>query len=216
MSCQFCKILELKSPHVSKKVWDQILIENSNFIVVPSKGSIIPGWLLIIPKRHIINFGALTEIEREELKTLLDRIDENYNLTFGKPTIFEHGPGKRFSPVGCGIDHAHLHLIPNLDLLAHAKDLFPEIIWKPIKDISHTTQFFENGLNYLYLNDGDGLPVVTTDSSIPSQFFRRVVASILNIPEQFDYREYPFEKNVIKTLQLFQESKLATEAKILV
>ena len=39
------------------------LYETENFAVIPSLGSIVEGWLLIIPKKHYLSYGYLSSEE---------------------------------------------------------------------------------------------------------------------------------------------------------
>src|SRR5689334_5777564 len=39
--------------------WDRPLLSTDNFYVVPSLGSLVEGWLLVIPKDHVISAAAL-------------------------------------------------------------------------------------------------------------------------------------------------------------
>jgi len=108
-NCRMCSNLGIHTPADD---WDKPLLESENFAALPSLGALVEGWLLLVPRRHFISVGALPQPllrEMEEMKRLLcSAVEENY----GQACIFEHGPSKANCAVGCGVDHAHLHVVP--------------------------------------------------------------------------------------------------------
>ena len=59
MDCVFCNI-------DNSKVENTIIDESDNFFVLPSIGSLVDGYLLIVSKRHINSMAELMENERIE------------------------------------------------------------------------------------------------------------------------------------------------------
>ncbi|MBB6447789.1 HIT family protein [Bacillus benzoevorans] len=97
MSCVFCKI-------------NNIVLENDLAMTFYDKYPVNEGHLLIIPKRHVVQYFDLTERERKAIDQLLfegkSLLDEQY-----QPDGYNIG-------VNCGeeagqtIFHVHVHLIP--------------------------------------------------------------------------------------------------------
>ena len=54
--------------------WDTIIMESPNFYAIPSVGSLVPGWLLIVPKESVICMGALEENKLKELDIFLHEV----------------------------------------------------------------------------------------------------------------------------------------------
>ena len=54
--CILCSELAVSA---EKAPWSAPLVETENFVVVPSLGALVEGWLLIVPKAHHISYGAL-------------------------------------------------------------------------------------------------------------------------------------------------------------
>ena len=86
--CIFCNIDK-------DKIYNTILDETDNFIVLPTLGSLVEGYILIVSKRHIYNMGELTEKEQDEYIYLLNKYKELFNKIYGKyPITFEHGTSR--------------------------------------------------------------------------------------------------------------------------
>jgi len=62
-NCLFCRLIDSVD-----KEW-----ESEHFYVIFDLSPVTPGHLVIIPKRHIVGFGDLNDIEWRELKRVIDR-----------------------------------------------------------------------------------------------------------------------------------------------
>lgn len=75
---------------------------------MPTIGQLFAGSLLILPKRHVERFADLTAVEMRQGNAFLEKVlawvSSNY-------VLFEHG-ARCVSGGGCGIYHAHLHIVP--------------------------------------------------------------------------------------------------------
>ena len=58
--CPFCDI-------DFSDICNTIIEETDNFIITPSKGSFVVGYLLIFPKKHIMSLNELDAILLDEL-----------------------------------------------------------------------------------------------------------------------------------------------------
>jgi diadenosine tetraphosphate (Ap4A) HIT family hydrolase len=108
-ACRLCRI------GASTAIWDRVLWESENFRVVPSKGGFVAGWLMVVPQAHVLSMAHLSPTVYDELDELVADISARLTDRFGPPTAFEHGAVTENTPFGCGIDHAHLHLVPLSD-----------------------------------------------------------------------------------------------------
>jgi diadenosine tetraphosphate (Ap4A) HIT family hydrolase len=52
-NCCFCE------RGAADEFWNKPVFETSKFVVLPSLGSLVEGWLLLIPRKHAICLGAL-------------------------------------------------------------------------------------------------------------------------------------------------------------
>jgi diadenosine tetraphosphate (Ap4A) HIT family hydrolase len=109
----------------SKAAWDTAIWETQNFRVVPSKGGFVEGWVMVVPRQHVLNFGQLYPSLDTELKNLMKCVSSRIAEVYTPPTLFEHGAATAGTTFGCGVDHAHVHIVPlamnvNLRVLAEA------------------------------------------------------------------------------------------------
>jgi ATP adenylyltransferase len=188
--CRFCGYL--KNGAASPEQW-AVVAETERVVAVPSVGPLIPGWLLVMPKQHALSFGAMDSDTLAALLVDIHRIAAGWHDLFGPLTWFEHGPAEARSSAGCGIDHAHLHLVPtgHLDLLAGARDLFAELVFTEIAGLEATADPVAAGDAYLYLRTPGGHSWLARSRDIPSQAFRRVIAHQQGHPAEYDWMRFP-------------------------
>src|ERR1700721_2859884 len=93
--------------------YNKSLFETEHFKVIPSLGSLVEGWVMIVPKEFYISFGAIANSAiYNELDDLIQNLGQVIKMEFGDFVIFEHGPVVRKSLIGCSVDYAHLHFVP--------------------------------------------------------------------------------------------------------
>lgn len=204
-ACCFC------SSFVSAELtdsWNKPLLESSNFVVVPSLGSLVEGWVLIVPKKHFICIGALSDGLLNEMENVKSDVSSHLGRLYGDLCLFEHGPSMASRSVGCGVDHAHLHIVPlNFDLVNAAIPFLPDegVSWRRA-DSGSCRAAYKNGLDYLYVEQPLTGGRIATHSNFGSQVFRKAIASVLNIPEKFSWREYPQTHMVGRTISALTAS----------
>jgi diadenosine tetraphosphate (Ap4A) HIT family hydrolase len=186
--------------------WDEILFESKNFAVFPSLGALVEGWLLLVPKHHVLCLGALSQELHVELDRLRNEVSFALGEFYGPVKVFEHGPARPNQSVGCSVDHAHLHLVPTqIGLMEGAKAVFPEPLkWEPASNIQEIASLYQAGLPYLYVEETPGNGYITTHPHLPSQAFRKVIANGIGRSEQYDWRQFQETANILATVKRFQ------------
>ena len=111
-NCCMCSILEGNRRYGDA---DRILWESDNFFAIASIGGFIKGWTLIVPKAHQLNLREC--YATAEFQTFVRDVSQKVNSVFGSTIFFEHGAREEGSIIGCGVDHAHLHIVPSEDSL---------------------------------------------------------------------------------------------------
>jgi len=171
-------------------------------------GSIVDGWILIVPRQHFISMGALPDVlasEHQRFRTLV--IDE-LSTTYPNVCAFEHGacgPGRQ---VGCGVDHAHVHLVPlAFDLSAAAVELLPQGTGWVSGSISDCQRAFAQGLDYLFVEQPIGRGQIAVAPRFGSQILRKAIASAIGTPERFDWRQHPNTANISTTITKVRAQK---------
>ena len=104
MDCPFCEIIE--------KNTERIIRQTEHTFTVLSDPRLMPGHLLVIPKRHIQRLSELDEQERAEM---LDEVAilEDIILNNVAPGCDISQHFRPFIPQGrLKVDHLHIHLRP--------------------------------------------------------------------------------------------------------
>lgn len=190
------------SVNAADRPWDHVLCETENFVVVPTVGALIEGWLLIVTKQSYLCMGAIEEELHPELSALKDHVFTVLRQTYGDVAAFEHGPSQTGQQVGCGVDHAHLHVLPVAFPLTERVPIVTDVAldWQEVEGIHSAREMFGARTPYLYVEQPAGVGRITNASDAPSQLFRRVIADAIGSPKAFDWRNNPMEANVISTV----------------
>lgn len=67
MNCVFCNI-------DNSRIENTIIDEIDNFVVLPTIGALVDGYLMIVSKKHINSMSELKENEKIEYELLLKKI----------------------------------------------------------------------------------------------------------------------------------------------
>jgi ATP adenylyltransferase len=206
-----------KEHNFLKKIfYNEPLFETHNFIVIPSLGSLVEGWLMIVPKEYYISFGAIrNQTIYKELDHLIENLGQLTKAIYGDFVLFEHGPIVKNSPVGCSIDYAHLHLVPVCVNLIEMSKFFlsKEISWCSVPGIHTTSEYFNKNIPYLFVRDVDKKNFVGFSEELPSQLFRRTIAKHIGIEEKYDWKRFPFTENIdmtIKSMSIYKKELFKT------
>jgi len=206
-ACGFCARFRSAKSNKSVPPWDKIHFQSKNFVVFTSLGALVEGWLLIVPKDHALCLGALSQQLHLELDELRGQVSLALEECYGPVTVFEHGPAQPCHSVGCGVDHAHLHILPTqINLIEGVKDIFPEPLnWESVRGVQETARLYKAGQPYLYVEQSPGMGYVTTHPNLQSQMFRKVIARHIGRPEQYNWREFPGEANILSTIERLEQ-----------
>jgi len=199
--CKFCE--KFGSSNLSIDPADTIVFATENFVVTPTVGSIVPGWLLVTPKKHFVCMGAMGDALLNELDDVCSRAEQLLAESFGSTVRFEHGPVSPLRPVGCGIDHAHTHIVATAaDLLGtSAKVSQSPLDWARVDRSDAVGLAYALNIPYLFLRDQNGCSWICSSPNIGSQVLRRAVAASVGIPEEFDWKTNRFDKHIELTLE---------------
>ena len=172
--------------------------------LIPSIGSLVPGWLLAVPN-HISNCAYHLDCKQQtslvhSLHFAREIISQYWQ---NKPFFFEHGAMHSGSTTGCGVDQTHIHVVPlGIPLLEISlKDVEidwievdPKTPWKRVKS-----------RDYYLISDFERA-FVGHPNQKTSQFFRKKIATHLSITEQWNYKKYPhYENSEITIRNICQE-----------
>ena len=114
-SCPFC--IEIASGQLpaqyeqSLGVRNRVLRDDGRYIAIPTISPLCEGHILICPKDHVSSTVIDTKENSQEFLSFIRRCELDIAARYGEPLFIEHGIG-RGRQGGCGISHAHLHLVP--------------------------------------------------------------------------------------------------------
>src|ERR1700689_4270098 len=74
-------------------VFDVPLYADRSSVVLPSIGSMVPGWSLVVPRRSARNLTCLKADDRRALTPAKEFVARALSTFAGAAFEFEHGPG---------------------------------------------------------------------------------------------------------------------------
>ena len=131
--CPFCaEMYSAKSPYtdLAEKVLglpqNRILYEGRHWIIVPTVGAIVPGYLLFVSKSHRLSVAACGQDEVAELQKLTVRTRQILEEQYRAPCVlFEHGEGCSCQSTATSVSHCHLHIAPCQGDLIDVDEVLP-------------------------------------------------------------------------------------------
>ena len=200
-SCRFCDLLLSDSP--SRSETETILFESDRFVVWPSIGALVPGWTIIVSKLHVESMAQLDDAALRELMMIEESMRVSLQQAFRKPAVaFEHGPWQAGLGVGCGTDHAHLHMVPtDVDLISGAQAIQPDLEWRATDGWAGARDALTAQRSYILMRDPERGDWLATGSKLPSQLLRRSLAAEIGAPHRFDWKKNPELGNVRMTVE---------------
>ncbi len=73
--------------------------------------------------------------------------------------------------------------------------------------IIETKKYYDRKIPYLYVRDVKNNSFIGTSEDIPSQLFRKTIASHIGLEEMYDWKKYPFNKNICETIETLSQYK---------
>lgn len=180
-SCEFCTELTTATRYrsrfeaLSRSSASRLVSLFEDFVLLPSLGPLTQGHTLLVPRVHVHAFADANCPSR--LETVLTEARGIVEQEFGRTSIFEHGTWAENSKGGCGIRHAHVHLVPDT---TGSIDRPREFSWQPLPTDGWVTYLRgHRDEDYLLLWRDEEHPWAAFDDSAPSQILRRFMADQL-------------------------------------
>lgn len=192
--CVFCAEIQDPQSWPHAAAYDsraRITMPTASLRVLPTLGQLVPGSLLLLPTRHVERYADLDSSHRAEALETARAIVSGFEAEGSGWVMFEHGalaPGGG----GCGLYHAHLHLVP-LDAPPSAAELLPT--GRTSSGLAEGWDLVDTEDDYLICASSDGTArfrSVAADErpAYPSQFFRRQLHHHLGLDGPWDWREF--------------------------
>ncbi len=202
LDCEFCD--ELTDPATSRfrqiygsTITSRLVDQEEGFVAMPTIGQLFKSSLLILPRQHIETMAQTPSALLDSLFTLLDRLERRL-VSFGLPILFEHG-AKCITKGGCGIHHAHFHLVPVPKPLGWPDVLPDEDAYRADTLVDALTRL-QHSDEYVLFRDTYGhiaFLEITDDQArrrFPSQYFRRQLVQHFHRKQPWDWHEYNYQE----------------------
>lgn len=187
--CRLCEIAD--GQYMAD--YDRPVYMTENFFSIASVGTMIMGWQLIVPKKHLCSMKDV--LATGEADVYINGVLSVLWKTYKSVIVFEHGPNHFGSKTSCGTNHAHLHFVPNgPSLFDYMKD--DRFAWEKCSPHEIASKASDKEyLFYMELQNGDLWQESTGQLCILdepiSQYFRQLIAKSIGTPDQYDYKMYP-------------------------
>jgi len=184
-------------------VFDEDLARYAEAAVIPTRGALVAEWLLVVPRTPCLSVAELDIPGRARLLAITEDVLTRVSAQAGSSVTFEHGPGRRGTATGCGVDQAHLHVVwgaPNLlDRLVGRVD---DAGWSAV-DHADPWSAVPPSSDYLMVRDHERA-VRALVGSPTSQRLRRALADALGRGHEWDYRLHPNAWTACRTKEMFR------------
>ena len=189
MKCIFCDI-----DH--SKIENTIIEETKYFYILPTLGSLVDGYILIVTKRHINSMSELNENELIEYKNIIEKYKNLFKKIYNKtPIVFEHGtPNQNSEMKANSVTHAHTHIV-NINF-SNEKEILEKYNFKQINDFKEINK----NTNYIKYISNNKIYITYNFPSV-SQLMRILIAEELNYKDKFDWKKERFDENIISTIE---------------
>lgn len=194
-NCIFCELCAGKKVDNRPKLY-----ESANFLVVPGSGAFIPGYLMILPRPHVMSCAELNDKKRQEMLEVIEDVKWILKNLYGNDVlIWENGSGSsgKGKP-SSSIVHAHIHACPSqLNPVESTNSTGITIQQIEIETLPNYQQD-----SYLLIQDYKNSWHIAANKNvyIPRQYVRQLIAMEHGIEtDLWNWREYPFWHNVLET-----------------
>lgn len=102
--CYVCGVNAMPDPPRS-----EVVVDDDHWRVAHAFGTSVPGWLVVVPRRHVVALSELTAEEAAQLGPLLVRLTEALQEVLGceKTYVALFAEAEGFS-------HVHFHVVPRM------------------------------------------------------------------------------------------------------
>jgi len=206
VNCPFCR--ELQSGRLPDScdadIGSRILHETNRFVVMADISPLVPGHVMIVPKAHILCYGAVEANARDEFSGIVNATRTILREHYGPSVVLEHGTSS-LEPVADHVTHAHLHIVPAaIDI----RDSLVNFNTTTIASLSDLSNWAARDEAYVYFESCAGERVVADRiADIPRLFIRREVAKRVGVPDPlWDWRRHMLSDNLRSTVETLRHA----------
>jgi diadenosine tetraphosphate (Ap4A) HIT family hydrolase len=206
VNCPFCR--ELQSGRlpdfVDANIDSRILHETNRFVVMADISPLVPGHVMIVPKAHILCYGAVEDSAQDEFSGLVNAVRTILREHYGPSVILEHGTSS-LDPVADHVTHAHLHIVPAAIDIRDSLLNFNTTTIASLSDLSHWAARDEA---YIYFESCAGERIVADRIfDIKRLFIRSEIARRIGLPDPlWDWRRHILSDNLRSTVETLRHA----------
>ena len=214
MNCEFCDELNPIADTRFRAIYaglldSRIALKDADYVAFPTIGQLFEGSYLVVPTVHVEKFAQLSPDLRSNALRFVSRIESE--LRIASPTlVYEHGATSSIGG-GCGIYHAHLHVVP-LPEATSLEILLPGVLGTQPRTILEGWNQVEGASEYLLVQDTRGKVLVARQNAagepFGSQYMRRRLVELFQLQAPWDWRDYTLpEAKLLRTAQILPPSR---------
>ena len=194
-----CFMCDIAAGRDTGEWYDRALMATDEAVVMPALGAIVPGHVLVVPRRHVRSVQLLDEASRTDFIHLLRDASTRIERAVGQEvTVFEHGASVAGSgPRSACSEHAHLQVLPGA--FDQGAKLQGSVCYSSVAEFCSAEPPFDP---YLMIREPGKQTLVARDMGI-SQYFRREILTGAGEPDNWDYWLFPREENMRATFAMF-------------
>lgn len=206
VNCPFCRELQSGTlpDFCDADIDSRILHQTNRFVVMADISPLVPGHVMIVPKEHILCYGAVEDTARDEFAGLVNAVRAIINEHYGPSVILEHGTSS-LEPVADHVTHAHLHIVPAAIDIRDSLTNFNTTTIASLSDLSH---WAARDAEYIYFESCAGERMVADRIvGIKRLFFRREIARQIGLPDPlWDWRRHILSDNLRSTVETLRHA----------
>lgn len=174
------------------------LYTSPTLYLTPAPGGLSPGYVILAPRTHRLNFGQLGREALTEAAAVVSAVKSTFSDQ-GPFVVFEHGALSEGETGAACVSHAHLHIapVPRPDELH--EELERRFDGEPLDGLR---SLGEQPVMCPYLAVETGSACIRyIGENMESQLLRKLIASQLGRPEQWNWRQFPQRENYVATIR---------------
>lgn len=206
VNCPFCR--ELQSGRlpdfIDADIDSRILHETNRFVVMADISPLVPGHVMIVPKAHILCYGAVEDSAQDEFSGIVNAARTILREHYGPSVILEHGTSS-IEPVADHVTHAHLHIVPaDIDI----RDSLLNFNTTTIASLSDLAHWAARDEAYIYFESCAGERIVADRIfDIKRLFIRSEIARRIGLPDPlWDWRRHILSDNLRSTVETLRRA----------
>lgn len=205
-NCVFCREIQgdrdTNFARIYPELHSRVIAETESFIAFPCIGQLVEGHFLVVPREHDCTLAQTHDriaSAEGELAMLLNSAHKALGNQLSDSLLFEHG-ALSASDGGCGIYHAHLHVLPNAGHI-NGCSFFEGASSFENASLELLYEGINHKQSYALIGSSEhGFTSWNLKKPLASQTLRKKVAAMLRTSE-WDWRQAGREISLLKSLE---------------